>query len=218
MKRWQKVALALVLAVTVWVAVCFWIVGTADCVVRVSFTGFSAIGHVPFEYYAVRGQDAVRIPQWIVVFSTPEAVSGSKYEDEVTTQWFTQLIYMPRTEMYEGEKFLYKNYPWLQTDFGEQYRVYYQNWGGPKIDAGTDVQAVMRQTAHEFHDGDPDNWCSMDNASGERGLTWFIVVSDGKQTLVQHQEDALYLPLEDGAFRLVMECPEDGQFDYYWFP
>ena len=80
------------------------------------------------------------------------------------------------------------------------------------------VQAVMRQAAHAFHDGDPDSWCSMDNASGERGLTWFIVVSDGKQILVQHQEDALYLPMDDGTFRIVMKCPEDGQFDYYWFP
>ena len=153
----------------------------------------------------------------VAFLAAPEAVTGSEYEDAVTTLWFTQLIYMPRTEMYEGEKFLYKNYPWLQTDFGEQYRVYYQNWGGPKIDAGSDVQAVMQQAAQHFHDGDINKMSSF-GSTGERGLTWFIVVSNGERILVQHQEDALYLPVEDGTFRLLMECPDGGQFDYYWFP
>ena len=36
--------------------------------------------------------------------------------------------------------------------------------------------------------------------------------------LVQHQEDALYLPMPDGTFQLLMECPRGGQFDYFRFP
>lgn len=214
MKRWQKITLALVLAVTVWLAVGFWIVGTADCVVRVSFAGFNAILRVPFEYYAVRGGDAVRVPTLVALLSQPEAVTSSKYEDEATSQWFARLSYWKR---YGIDPVLDRSGSWLPTEFGEKYRIYYQNWGGPKNDAGTDVQAVMRQAAHYFHDGDIDNMTSF-GSSGERGLTWFIVASNGERLLVQHQEDALYLSMPDGTFRLLMECPEGGQFDYYWFP
>ncbi len=214
MKRWQKITLALVLAVSVWMAVGFWIVGTADCVVRVSFTGFNAILRLPFEYYAVRGNDAVRIPALVAFLAEPEIVTGDKFEDEVTSQWFVRLSYWKR---YGLNLTLDENGSWLPTDFGEKHRIYYQNWGGPKNDAGTDVQMVMWHAAHYFHDGDINNMSSF-GSSGERGLTWFIVVSDGERILVQHQEDALYLPLADGTFRLLMECPRGGQFDYFRFP
>jgi hypothetical protein len=214
MKRWQKITLALVLAVTVWMVVGFWIVGTADCVVRVSFTGLNNIFHVPFEYYVVRDGDAVRIPRWVAVFGAPEIISGSKYEDEHTAQWFTRLSYWKR---YGIDPLLDRSGSWLPTEFGEKYRIYYENWGGPKIDAGSDVQAVMQQAAQYFHDGDINKMSSF-GSTGERGLTWFIVVSNGERILVQHQEDALYLPVEDGTFRLLMECPKGGRFDYFWFP
>ena len=217
MKRWQKITLALVLAVTVWMAVGFWVVGTADCVVRVTYTGFNAILRIPVEYYAVRGGDAVRVPILMALLAEPEAVSGSKYEDEVTSQWFVELIYMPRVEMFDGHKFLSRNDPWIPTEFGEKYRIYYENWGGPKIDAGSDVQAVMQRAAHHFHDGDINKMSSF-GSTGERGLTWFIIVSDGERILVQHQKEALYLPMADGSFQLLMECPQGGQFDYFWFP
>jgi len=218
MKRWQKITLALLLAVTVWMAEGFWIVGTADCVVRVSFTGLNNIFHIPFEYYAVRGGDAARVPGWVMLFAGSDAITGSKYDDEVTTQWFVELIYMPRVELFDSGEFLGRHYSWLPTDFSESHRVYYHRWAGPKRNPDDETLAVMRQAAQTLHSGSRNTWSSMVNATGERTLTWFIFVSNGDSLLVQHREGGLYLPMEDGTFQLLMECPQGGQFDYYWFP
>ena len=218
MKKWIAIVLAVLvvlLGAAAWIGSYFLPVYAADCVVRVSFTGLSNIFH---EYYAVLGDRAVRVADWVVEDICPEAISGDKYKDTKTTQWITSLIYVPRAEMFDGEQFLYRNYPWLPTDFGEQYRVYYHNRGGPKNDAGPEVQTAMEQAARYFHDGDINNWSSMSNGTGDRELTWFIFVSDGNNLLVQLKEDALYLPNGDGTFQLLMECPAEGQFDYFWFP
>lgn len=217
MKRWQKILLILVLAVTVWSAVGFWIVGTSDCVVRVSFTGLNNIFHVPFEYYAIRGDDAVRIPGWLVLLMNPEAAAGSKYDDQETTQWFAQMIYMPRAEMFEESIYVGLGYPWIDTDFSTAHRIYYHRWSGPSRVPDEQALAVMRRAFHDFHDGDPSDDVSLTTATGEKTLLSLMFVTDGSKLVVQRGRK-LYLPMEDGSFLEVMECDKYGQFDYYWFP
>lgn len=220
MKKWFVILLVavLVLAVVIGIGSCYWPVWAADCIVRISYTGFAGLFHERYAYYAICGDNAVRVAPWVLEQLAPEAISGNKYKDTmVTHQWFAHLYYMPRVEMFNGDKFLSRNDPWMPTEFGEKYRVYYQGWSGTKIDAGTEVQAVMVDAAHYFHDGDINNMSSY-SYSGERGLTWYILVSNGEKLLLQHKEETLYRPLEDGTFQLLMECPPDGQFDYFWFP
>ena len=218
MKRWQKITLAVVLAILAWVSVGFWIAGTADCVVRVSFTGLNNLFHVPYEYYAIRGGDAVRIPQCVAVFAAPGAVSGSKYEDEETVWWYAALIYMPRKEMFDESIYVGLKYPWISTDFSESHRVYYHRWSGAKRMPDDAQVVVIRQAAHYFHDGDKSDWSGMVTATGERTLTSFMFISNGDRLLVQHGGKCVYQPLADGTYQLLMECPKGGQFDYYWFP
>lgn len=218
MKRWQKVTLALVLAVTVWVAVCFWIVGTADCVVRVSFTGLNNLFHVPFEYYVVRDGNSMQIPHLLAAFAAPEVVDGDQYEDEETAWWYAELIYMPRKEMFDESIYVGLQYPWIDTDFSASHRIYYHRWSGAKRMPDDVQEAVMRQATHYFHDGDKSDYVSLKPATGEKTLASFMFISNGDRLLIQRGGKQLYQPTSDGAFQLLMECPQGGQFDYYWFP
>lgn len=217
MKRWQKVTLALLLAVTVWMAVGFWVVGTADCVVRVSFTGLNNIFHIPFEYYAVRDTDTVRVPYIVAVLAAPEAVTSSEYEDEETAWWYGEMIFMPRKEMFDESIYVGLQYPWIDTDFSESHRIYYHRWSGAKRMPDDGQAAVMRQAFHYFHDGDSSDYVSLKPATGEKTLASFMFVSNGENLLVEHGRK-LYMPMDDGTFQLIMECGKTGRFDYYWFP
>lgn len=218
MKKWIAIICAVVLALLFWAGAYFWPVWTADCVVRVSYTGFNGILHEPYEYYAVSGNDAVKVSEWVLQMAAPEAISGNKYKDQKTTQWITELIYMPRVDAFESKEFLQRNNPWLPTDFGENYRVYYHRWGGAERMPDEAEQALMVRAAETLHSGDIEDWSSMGAALGERGLTWFIVASNGEQVMLQHREERLYRIRDDGSLEAVMDCPQGGQFDYYWFP
>ena len=77
-------------------------------------------------------------------------------------------------------------------------------------------QKVLLDAAQTLHSGDINDWSSTNGI--DRGLTWYILVSNGDQMLLQMKEEQLYRPMADGSFELVMDCPESGQFDYYWFP
>ena len=217
MKRWQKVTLVLLLAVTVWMVVGFWIVGTADCVVRVSFTGWNSLFHVPFEYYAVRDGHSLRIPHLLAVFAAPGVVGGDQYEDEETAWWYAELIFMPRKEMFDESIYVGLQYPWIDTDFSESHRIYYHRWSGAKRMPDDGQAAVMRQAMHYFHDGDSSDYVSLKPATGEKTLAAYIFVSNGDRLLV-YGGGQLYQPVSDGSFQLLMECPKGGRFDYFWFP
>lgn len=217
MKRWQKITLALVLAVTVWMVVGFWIVGTADCVVRVSFTGWNSLFHVPFEYYAVRDGHSLRIPHLLAVFAAPGVVGGDQYEEEETAWWYGELIFMPRKEMFDESIYVGLQYPWIDTDFSESHRIYYHRWSGAKRMPDDVQEAVMRQAMHYFHDGDSSDYVALKPATGEKTLAAYIFVSNGDRLLV-YGGGQLYQPASDGSFQLLMECPKGGRFDYFWFP
>ena len=219
MKKWLPL-LAVVLILALVVGICvgsyYLPVMTADCIVRVSYTGFAQLFHEPFVYYAVCGNEAVRVSEQVVEQLEPKAISGSKYGDLSSTQWFTHLFYMKQPIGFQSKKFLYGDNPWLPTNFGESYRVYYDHWGGAERMPDEQEQQVLVDAAQTLHSGDINDFSSTDGIY--RGLTWYILVSNGEHMLVQLKEEALYRPMEDGTFELLMECPVGGQFDYFWFP
>lgn len=218
MKRWLPIfaAVLILLFVGVWIGSYYLPVMTADCIVRVSYTGFAQLIHPPYEYYAVCGTEAVPVSTWVLEQIAPEAISGSSFGDTAPTQWLAHLYYAHRASHFGANEFLERNDPWLPTDFGETYRVYYHHWhGADRMPEETELQMLV-DAAHSLHTGDINDWSSAGGPA--RGLTWYILVSDGERHLLQHKEEALYLPLEDGTFAHIMDCPEDGQFDYYWFP
>ena len=221
MKKWLALVLVLVLAVVVCIAGYFWMVGTADCVVRVD-TGLYGLGNglEPNEYYVIRDGAAEQVPLWVVELIAPEAVSCGRFEDEVTTWWHAQLIYVPRVGLFDSKLFLGRNRPWITTDFGENYRIYYRHSGGPQVEAWEEIHSGMQQAAQFFHDGDPNEFISGGYDSPDRILTSFTVVSDGESILIMRQWEDLYLVMPDGTFQLVLQLPELGDidFDYFWFP
>ena len=217
-KYFPVIAVVLILALVVGICVGSYYlpVMTADCIVRVSYTGFAQLFNEPFVYYAICGTEAVRVSEKVVEQLAPKAISGSKYGDVSTAQWFERLIYVSHVKYFDYKDFLWRNDPWLATEFGEKYRVYYDHHAGGERMPNEKEQAVMLQAAQSMHSGDIDDWSS--GGSMERTLTWFILISNGEQMMLQHKEEALYRPMEDGTFELLMECPVGGQFDYFWFP
>ena len=217
-KYFPVIAVVLILVVTAGICVgsYYFPVMTADCIVRVSYTGFSALFREPYQYYAISGDDAVPVNTWVLEQVAPEVISGSKYGDLSSTQWFTHLFYMKQPIGFNSKNFLYRDDPWLPTNFGESYRVYYDHWGGAERMPDEQEQQVLVDAAQTLHSGDINDFSSTDGIY--RGLTWYILVSNGEHILVQLKEEALYRPKEDGTFELLMECPVGGQFDYFWFP
>ena len=219
MKTWkQLLILVLILGLIAGICVASYYlpVMTADCVVRVAYRGFSQLFNEPYEYYAVCGSTAVQVAPWVLEQIAPEAIEGSVYGDLSSAHWFTRLYYAPYLSYYESEKFLERNDPWLSTEFGEKYRVYYHHWHGEERMPDETEQQVLVNAAETLHSGDINDISSSDGIG--RGLTWYILVANGEQMLLQLKEEALYRPLEDGSFAHIMDCPEGGQFDYYWFP
>ena len=218
MKKWlvALLVLVLVLAVVIGIGSRYWPVMMADCVIRVHYTGFSQLFHEEYAYYAVCGNFVFGVSEDVAQQMAPEVVSGSPYGDMSYTQWFTHLYYAPYLSYYESKEFVYRNHPWLATEFGEQYRVYYDHWRGTKREPDKKEQQAMVHAAQTLHSGDLEDW-SMSDGIG-RQLTWYMLVSNGEQMLLQLEEEALYRVMEDGSLVKLMSAPSGGQFEYFWFP
>ena len=219
MKKWfplLAVVLILVLTAGFCVGSYYLPVMTADCIVRVAYRGNMQWLVEPFEYYAICGTEAVRVSEQVVEQLAPEAISGSRYGDVSSTEWFAHLYHAHRASYFGAKDFLERNDPWLPTDFGETYRVYYHHWHGAERMPDEKEQQILVNTAQQMHSGDINDFSSAGGPA--RGLTWYILVSHGEQKLVQLKEEALYRPMEDGTFAHLMDCPAGGQFDYFWFP
>lgn len=194
-----------------------WFVGTSDCIVRVSFTGWNNMFHVPYEYYAIHGTEVVRIPGLFMQLACPNAVSNSHYDEtDAASRWLTELLYTEDPAVYDT--FTGAASPWTSSEYGENYRVYYNSWNGNGIAPGEDAIELMRRAAHTFHNGDPDVFSMISSLEGYRTLTWFVVNQCGDMTLLEHEGESLYLSMGDGTFQLLMECPDYGDFDYFYFP
>ena len=216
MKQWLVLILVAVMILGVWLGSNYLPVMMADCIVRVAYRGTMQWLVEPFEYYAICGTEAVRVSEQVVEQLAPMAISGSRYGDVSSTEWFAHLYYAHRVPYFQATDFLYRNDPWLPTDFGETYRVYYHHWHGAERMPDEKEQQILVNAAQQMHSGDINDFSSAGGPA--RGLTWYILVSHGEQKLVQLKEEALYRPMEDGTFAHLMDCPAGGQFDYFWFP
>ena len=104
----------------------------------------------------------------------------------------------------------------VSSGYGPQYRVVYSKWTRESGDPDTGDLTVMRRMAEVLHDGDPEDWVW--ESSVARGLTSFLLIRHEDHYLLQH-EDARLLAVEaDGTQTVLMDVPEGGHFDYYFFP
>lgn len=209
--RGRVIAAILVLLIITGLLMSVWYVGTSECVVRVSFTGVNNMFHVPYEYYAIHGTAVVRIPGWLARLACPPAVSDSIYDDMDTSHWYGELIYAQEHSRFSDDYYSYE-----ETDFGEDYRLKYSNWTSNTDNPEDEDVEIMRRAAQTLHSGDIEDWTSY--GDGITGLTWFRFVRHGEQFLAAREGKFLYLAMEDGTFHMLMECPQNGQFDYFYFP
>ena len=216
MKKWLALGLALVLILVLWIGSYVLPVTMADCIVRVHYTGLAMLSYGGDAYYAICGNHAIRVSEQVLEQLAPKVLSGSKYGDLSSTQWFARLHYVPYLSYFQSEHFLHRNYPWLATEFGEKYRVYYHHWTGAERTPNEKEQQVLLNAAQTLHSGDIDDYTSSNGI--ERGLTYYVLISNGEQMLLQHEGEGLYRPMEDGTFELIMKIPNGGDLEYIWFP
>ncbi len=200
---------ALLLVATTLLLRCLLALWGADCVTRVSFTGLDNLFHIPYEYYALNERGAVRIPGFLAKAALgADAEERTIYDDTETSYWFATLQY--------GKDVLTSDsWPHLDTSFGSGYWLIYDNWTRSTPAPGEDDIALMLRAAESLHDGDLENWVWQ--GGGATGLTSFMVIRNGDQYLLMENDKRLLLPLEDGSFRKMMDRPEGGHFDCWFF-
>ena len=181
----------------------------ADCVTRASFTGLDNLLHSRYEYYALDSRGAVRIPGFLAkAHLGADAEERTIYDDDETAYWFATLQY-GKDELTAGGK------PHLTTSFGPDYYLVYDNWTGSTPSPGEEDLALMLRAAETLHDGNLENWVWQ--GGGATGLTSFMVIRNRDQYLLIENDQRLLRPLEDGSFRELMDCPEGGRFDCWFF-
>lgn len=174
----------------------------ANCVVRVSFTGLDNMFHIPYEYYALDDRGAVRVPGFLA-----KAVLGADIEERSSSD-DTETAYWFATLRYTEDELTLDRMSHLSTSFGPGYWLVYRNWTNNTPAPEEEDLALMLRAAESFYDGQGD---------GATALTSFMVMRNGNQYLLEERDRRLLLPLKDGGFREIMDCPEGGYFDYYFF-
>lgn len=181
----------------------------ADCVVRVSFTGRDNMFHVPYEYYALDERGAVRIPGFLAkAVLGADAEEKTIYDDMDTACWYAALQYGKDETTSDGQAY-------LETSFGPDCWLTYDQWTRSTPAPEDEDLAIMLRAAETLHDGDLNNWVWQ--GGGVTGLISFMVIRSGDQYLLEKDDRQLLLPLKDGSFRKVMDCPEGGHFDCWFF-
>ena len=181
----------------------------AHCVTRVSFTGLDNLLHTPYEYYALDGKQAVKVSRRLIQLTHGEALERDIYADTDTSYWFVELEYAA-----DGRSFTDSNA--LSSTYGPKYRIVYNNWTRNSSSPETEDLTVMRQAIEALHDGDPENWVW--EGGGARGLTNFLLIRHEDHYLLQHEDAQLLALAADGTQTVLMDVPEGGRFDYYFFP
>lgn len=209
--KW-KFLLLLIAALFVAAAVllrCLLALWGADCVARVSFTGLDNLFHTPYEYYALDSRGAVRVPGFLAKASLgADAEERTIYDDTETAYWFATLQY-GKDELTADDR------PHLETSFGPDYWLLYDNWTRSTPPPGKEDITLMLRAAETLHDGDLENWVWQ--GGGAIGLTSFMVIRNDDRYLLVENDNRLLLPLEDGSFREIMDCPIGGNFDCWFF-
>lgn len=210
-KKWKHLRLLIVvllLVIALLLLRFLWALWGVNCVVRVSFTGLDNMFHVPYEYYALDEHGAIRLPGFLVKTTLgADAEERSIYDDSETAYWFATLQY--------GKDVTYGNQPYLDTSFGPNYWLLYDNWTRDTSEPGPEDIALMLRAAESFHNGNLENWVWQ--GGGAIGLASFMVIRNGDQYLLVENDNRLLMPLENSGFQKIMDCPEGGHFDCWFF-
>lgn len=200
---------ALLLAAAALILRCLFSLWTADCVARVSFTGLDNMFHIPYEYYALDSRGAARVPGFLAkAVLGADAEERTIYDDTETAYWFATLQY-GKDELTSNSK------PHLETAFGPDYWLVYDNWTRSTPPPGEEDLALMLRAAETLHDGDLENWVWQ--GGGAIGLASFMIIRSGDQYLLVENDSRLFSALEDGSLRKLMDCPKGGNFDCWFF-
>ncbi|MBD5544585.1 MAG: hypothetical protein HDR01_10200 [Lachnospiraceae bacterium] len=181
----------------------------ADCVVRVDIYSFL---YSPHEYYAISEKGAVKVPEFLAKqFCGESIVTKSIYDDNDRNYWFVELEYAEDVSCFTGENY-------VDTAWGEHYRVTYQGWTPSTESPGKEEEQLFRKMAEAFHSGNPYNPEERTSyGGGITGLAYFFVVNHQERHLFVKNSKVLYFVTDTGEFIEVMSRPEDGYFRYYCF-
>jgi hypothetical protein len=149
----------------------------------------------------------------------PEMLDPSRFdfENEETSSWYAHLMYAPRVENYDSERFMYRNHRWLPTDFGEKVRVYYSYSGPTEEKAEPEIEKAMLQAAYALFTEDLEKYSAGNEPAWQ--LTWFMVTANADTFFVEDRDYNLYRPMPDGSLQLLLEMPDNvTAVSRFWFP
>ena len=182
---------------------------TSPFIVRVGFRGLENLFHVPNEYYAISDFGTHRISGILAKAILGEEIENRKiYDDTETRYWFASLEYAP-----DGTSFTQGD--WIETKFGGDYRLLYNNWTRNTPAPNENDLKVMLSAAESLHSGAPEEWSWQ--GGGTIGLTSFMLIKNGNDYLLVQDDNQLFHVSENGSFKHLMERPKRGSFDYYIF-
>ena len=213
MKRWRKYIflLAAIVIAAVGGGILYQVLAiqSAECVVRVNYNGLENMYHVPYEYYAVNQSSSVKIPDWAAAqVLNDEIEKNSIYDDTATSYWFCSLEYAEDDADFDPGDY-------LQVSFGKNYRLYYHAWTSNTTMPAEEDLSVMQQAAETLCRPDLEEWSWK---QGElTGLSSFMLIRHDTDYLVEQDDRTLLWVQGNGKFQTVMECPDSGIFDYFYF-
>lgn len=220
MKKWvKKLLLVIALVIVVYIAFMAWLIGNASCIVRVSPYGWNRLVYLFDEFYAVQEYDAMEVPLWLVFLMRPKTMVSQEYVNQEMQEWVAILQYDDDGEFTEENLYEGLDYPWLESDFGDAYRLYYHRSAGT-TDTITDADLqILHDAAHTLHSGRIDDVASY--GGGTRELAYLYLLREGDNVLLVYYHAGtrdLYSIGDDGSFHKLLTEPEYGQFSHYYFP
>lgn len=183
----------------------------SDVIFRVAFRGLENMFHVPYEYYAIGSYSSCKIPEWVVKKRFGEEVETRSIYDggEETDYWTVNVNY------YAYDKYLQKKNDTIETAIGEQYRIIYNAWRSEHAASEEEVR-VMVQVAEKLYNYHIRGPQSQEESSFS--IFYFVLAHCGEDYLIEdYYRKILYRITKKGKIVKVMEIPERGQFDYYYF-
>ncbi len=179
----------------------------ADCVVRIAFRGLENMFHWPYEYYALDGGTAVRIPCFMMKELDPDPRSTGNWGSTDICFWYTELIRSDSPDSFASGG-------WLESTLGPEWRIRCSSRSSSSRDPGEEELAFLCRTVEALHAGDPDGLEWADRSS--TCTTGFLTIRRGNITYLE-DDGRLLLPLKDGSFLKLMDCPEGGVYDFWLF-
>lgn len=182
-------------------------------IVRVAFTGWENMFHSDYEYYAIGDNYANKVDtEKVNNYFNEDFESFDIYENTDNIYYFVQLKYSPEYKYPFQDNKEYMNIP-----LSDKYRLFYDDWTNDGNVPTYKDKNVMRTVAMKLYDGNLDNWTS--KSGNTLGLVSFMLIKSNKyenKYLVENNDTELYV-FEDGNLTKIMNVPEDGHFDYYYF-